>query len=98
MRRREFLALISGPIFAPVVAIAQENEQRRVGILLAGPQDSPDAKAQIGAFQQTLESLGWRAGKAVRFDVRSVSGNRQLMNAAAQELIHLRPHALLAVT
>ncbi len=97
MRRREFLLLVSGALFAPTGAAAQEDGQRRLAILLAGPQDTPDAKAQIGAFQETLERLGWPAGK-VRYEVRSASGHRQLMSTAAQELIQLRPHAILAVT
>lgn len=98
MRRREFLVLVSGALVAPMGARAQDISQRRVAVLLAGPRDTPDAKAQVGAFQETLESLGWRADKALQFDVRSASGNRQLMSSAAQELIQMRPHAILAVT
>jgi putative ABC transport system substrate-binding protein len=86
MRRREFVTLLGGAACAwPLVARAQQPEQmRRIGVLMNAVADDPQGQARIGAFQQTLQQLGWSEGRNVRIDIRwggnDVERDRRLMN------------------
>jgi putative tryptophan/tyrosine transport system substrate-binding protein len=62
VKRREFIALLGGAAAAwPLAARAQQDSgMRRIGLLNGGPNaNSPDTQANIAAFQQGLEQLGW---------------------------------------
>jgi putative ABC transport system substrate-binding protein len=72
LKRREFITLLGGAAAWPVTARAQQGSGvRRIGFLSGGltPGD-PDTQAQITAFQQGLERLGWSVGRNVRIDYR----------------------------
>ena len=73
MKRREFMTLLGGAAVAwPLAARAQQPDGgRRIGVLIAGQaQDDSIAQAQVGAFRQELEKLGWAEGRNVRIDAR----------------------------
>ena len=72
MTRREFIKGIAGSIAAwPLAARAQKADRaRRVGVLVAFAENDLDAQANITAFRQTLEKLGWTPGRNVRIDYR----------------------------
>ena len=79
MKRREFITLLGGAAVAwPLAARAQQGERmRRIGVLIGGAVDAddPDAKANIAAFLQVLQQLGWTDGRNVRIDYRWGAGN-----------------------
>src|SRR5262249_54213455 len=71
MKRREFITLFGGAAVAwPLAARAQQPDRiRRIGVLMAAEaQDDPIAHAQVAAFRQELEKLGWTEGRNVRID------------------------------
>jgi putative ABC transport system substrate-binding protein len=100
MRRREFMALLTGAAAWPLAARAQQGERmRRVGVHINSPADSLEGKARVAAFLQGLQQLGWTEGRNVRIDVRwgaSSDIDRNRKNAA--ELAALAPDVILAST
>ncbi len=69
MKRREFIAVLGGAVSAwPLGARAQQT--RRVGVMVALPEDDPELKKRLAAFRQALNRLGWSEGRNVSFDYR----------------------------
>jgi putative ABC transport system substrate-binding protein len=96
--RRELLAALGGAAAAwPLVARAQQRERvRRVGVLMSGSADDPDALAQISAFAQGLQERGWSVGGNVRIDYRWGAGDVDRFRKYAAELVALVPDVILA--
>jgi putative ABC transport system substrate-binding protein len=71
MRRRDFITLIGGATAAwPLAARAQQSAMRRVGVLIALPENDPELQKWIAAFRRALEKLGWSEGRNVQLDYR----------------------------
>src|SRR4051794_41624693 len=98
MRRREFLTLVSGYLAAwPSVSRAQQPERiRRIGVLMGLSADDPEAQDRIGAFEKSLQQLGWSEGRNLQFDYRRGSGNNEITRKFAAELVTLKPDVILA--
>jgi putative ABC transport system substrate-binding protein len=61
VKRREFIRLLGGAAAAwPLAARAQQaaTKVRRIGVLMSGSADDPDALAQISTFAQGLQERG----------------------------------------
>jgi putative ABC transport system substrate-binding protein len=96
MRRRDFIAAISGAAAWPFVARAQQGDRvRRIGVLLSGDENDPVAKTDASAFTQALVDLGWTDGRNVRMDLRWGGGDINRIRALAQELVGLQPDIIL---
>jgi putative tryptophan/tyrosine transport system substrate-binding protein len=89
MQRREFIALLSGVAAAwPLAARAQQGERvRRIGVLMDATADDAESQARLGAFLQSLQSLGWTDGRNVRIDIRWSAGNADDIRKYAMELV-----------
>jgi putative ABC transport system substrate-binding protein len=98
MRRREFISLLAGAAVTwPLAASAQQGQRvRRIGILLNAATDDPQFKTWVEAFLQTLQQLGWTAGRNVQIDTRWTGGNSVETRKHAAELVALAPDAILA--
>ena len=98
MRRREFLGLTAGAAAAwPLAARAQQSDRiRRIGVLNGQAANDPDAQANIAAFLQGLQQLGWTDGRNVRIDHRWAAGNPADIRKYAAELVALAPEVILA--
>ena len=60
MKRREFITLLGGAAATwPLAARAQGERMRRIGLLMNGAADDPEAQARLTAFVQGLQQLGW---------------------------------------
>jgi putative ABC transport system substrate-binding protein len=60
MKRRDFIALLSGAAAWPLAVRAQQAEPvRRIGALFAGAKDDPGVQSSIAAFRERLAMLGW---------------------------------------
>ena len=96
MRRREFIALLSGAVSAgPFSAWAQQGAVPRIGVLVALAADDPEMRRRLAVFRQELEKLGWTDGRNAHIDVRyaiTVSMGPEL----AKELVALQPDVILA--
>src|SRR6516164_7585488 len=99
MKRRGFIAVLGGAAAWSRAGLAQQPElMRRVGVLIAFPENNPNAQAYVSAFTQALERLGWVDGKNIRIDYRFAAGDPKLFKTYAAELVGLRPDAILAST
>jgi putative tryptophan/tyrosine transport system substrate-binding protein len=96
MRRREFIAGLGGAVAWPVVARAQQERTRRIGVLMRIAETDLDSGARVTAFQQALEQRGWVPGRNLRIDYRWGAGDIARVQAAAAELSGLAPDVILA--
>ena len=98
MRRREFITLLGGAAAVwPLAAQAQQPERmRRIGALIGFAETDSYGQASANAFRQGLEQLGWVEGRNIRVDYRFAAGNPTLYKTYADELVGLRPDAILA--
>ena len=72
MKRRSFITLLGSAAAWPLAARAQQGDRvRRIGVLMAGEETDPTAKARVSAFTQALAGFGWIDGRNVRMDLRS---------------------------
>ena len=95
--RRGFITLLAGVVVWPFTGYAQRPERmRRVGALIAFPENDPNTQASITAFAQALGRLGWIEGKNMRVDYRFAAGDPTLFRTYAAELVALSPDVLLA--
>jgi len=71
MRRREFITLFCGVATWPLAARAQQPAgMRRIGVLTAFADNDAEAQANITAFRQSLEKVGWIEGRNLAIDYR----------------------------
>jgi putative ABC transport system substrate-binding protein len=69
--RRAFIAALGDAAAWPLAARAQQGDRvRRIGVLMGGDENDPDAKLRYSAFTQALAGLGWTDGRNARMDVR----------------------------
>jgi putative tryptophan/tyrosine transport system substrate-binding protein len=97
VRRRDFISLVGGAAGWPLAARAQQERVRRIGVLMSFAADDPEGKAQIAAFVQGLQQLGWTDGRNVRIDYRHGLGNADDTRKYAAELVALAPEVVLAI-
>jgi hypothetical protein len=99
VRRREFIALFSATIPAwPLSARAQQAERvRRIGVLMGYAESDPDAQANVGAFRESLQKLGWGEDRNIRIDTRwPIPADVESMQRSAKELVALQPDVILS--
>ena len=96
MRRREFIAGLGGAATYPLVARAQGEPVRRIGVLMPSPADDSQAQTWLGVFLQALALLGWSIGRNVRIDVRWAGANAAEIRKHAAELVAVAPDVILA--
>ena len=98
MKRRKFITLLGGAAVAwPLAARAQQNEQkRRIGILMGLAADDPEAQDRTAAFVQGLQQLGWTDGRNLQIDYRRGAGDADPTRRYAAELVALAPDVILA--
>jgi putative ABC transport system substrate-binding protein len=96
MKRREFIMLIGGAVAVwPLAARAQQPERiRRIGVLFGGPNDA-EFRSKLGAFQQTLQQLGWVEGRNIEFDIRWGGNDADRVLQEARELVRVKPDVIL---
>src|SRR6516162_10039229 len=95
MRRRDFIKVTVGSAASwPLAGRAQQP--RRVGVLMTlYSQTDREGQASIAAFLDTFQRLGWTDGRNVRIEYRW-AGDAERQKAAAEELVHSAPDAIVA--
>ena len=68
LRRREFIALLSGAAATwPLAAHAQQDQRvRSIGVLMSYLESDPEAQAWYAAFREGLQKLGGRKAATSR--------------------------------
>jgi len=95
MRRREFMALLGSAAAAwPFVARAQQaTKHYRIGMLFP---TSPTANAaNLNAFRQRLQELGYVEGRNLVIDYRSAEGRPDRFPVLAAELVNLKADLIM---
>jgi putative ABC transport system substrate-binding protein len=88
MRRREFIALISGAAAWPLIASAQQTRPI-FGILLVFSQEA--GRTFTEPLRTYMQALGYVEGRNIAFDVRYAEGKADRLPALAAELVAQRP-------
>jgi putative tryptophan/tyrosine transport system substrate-binding protein len=98
MRRREFIALLSGAAAAwPLAARAQQQGRpRRVALFMNLPESDGWSKRCVSAFRQGLVELGWVEGRNLHIDYRFATHDPRSVPVAVAELVDLKPDVILA--
>ena len=92
LRRRDFVTLIGGAAVWPLTAWAQQARPcPRIGVLNPFVENDAEARANLTAFRQTLEKLGWSDGRNVRIDYRWGSADPARIRARANTALALQP-------
>ena len=95
MRRHEFLGILVGATVWPVSVNAQQvNQMRRIGVLFFGTHNAIYDQF-ISALTKSLLELGWTAGKNIQIDYRWSGNNIAQAQVLANELLSLKPDAIL---
>ncbi len=95
--RRKFIAALSGAVAWPLATRAQQAERmRRVSALFGPSADDPHGQANLAAFLQGLQQLGWTDGRNVHIDIRWTAGSAADARKYAAELVALAPDVILA--
>jgi ABC-type uncharacterized transport system substrate-binding protein len=97
MKRREFITLLSGAAATwPLVARAQVDRVRRIGVLMAHAETDSEFKTYAATFRDELKKLGWVEGRNIKIDFRwGALDNAEARQQAAKEIIALQPDLIL---
>jgi len=96
MRRREFIAGLGGAAAWPVLARAQSERVRRIGVLMPDfAADDADLRASFAAFFEALQQLGWIDGRNVQIQTRTASQASDFRRHAI-DLVALAPEVIFA--
>jgi putative ABC transport system substrate-binding protein len=97
VKRREFVTLLGGAAAAwPLVARAQQPDRARLIGVLMNSTVNAEQQANLAAFLQVLQQLGWTEGGNVRVDTRWAGGDAREIRRHASELVALAPDLILA--
>ena len=70
----------------------------RVGVLVGGAADDPQAQRQMAAFKQALIELGWIEGRNIQVDYRFGASDVDRIQRLAKELVESQPDLIVAHT
>src|SRR5262245_41738168 len=97
MRRREFITIVgSAAVSWPLAMSAQEAKAPRIGYLVTGSLESPDARLTLDAFRQGLHEHGYVEGQNVTIEFREANGEIERFPALASELVRLKVDVIVA--
>ncbi len=97
MQRRGFIAAFAGAAVCSIGARAQQPKKvARIGFLVTGSLEAPEARAILNAFYQGLREHGYSDGKNVIVEVRAADSKIERFPALARELVDLNLDLIVA--
>jgi hypothetical protein len=97
VNRRAFITLLGSGAAWPLAARAQQTERvRRIGVLLAGPENDPVWQGNVTTLREGLARLGWTVGRNLQIDYFWRMNDVERTRAAAAELLKLAPEVIVA--
>jgi putative tryptophan/tyrosine transport system substrate-binding protein len=98
MRRREFIAGLGSAAAWPLVAQAQRDQIRRLGVLMGWSESDPQYRADFVGFREALAQLGWTVGSNLSIEQRWTNAEFARIAPLAKELVALNPDVILSST
>ena len=95
MRRRQFLALLSGVAVAHSRPARAQPSFRRLGVLMGTEPTDADGQARLAALRKALGLLGWREGGDLEALVWWSTENTYIEMFAVQ-IVQLKPDVILS--
>ena len=98
MRRREFIATVSGvAVGLPIAVNAQSNDRlRRIAVLMPLPSDNMDAQARLKALRKGMRHVGWVQDYNVLIDVFWCNDGVKNIDQVAAALVLSKPDLIVA--
>jgi putative ABC transport system substrate-binding protein len=98
MNRRDFITLLGGAAAAwPLTVNAQRSAKiPRIGLMVTGSLESPEARVQLDAFRQGLRQLGYTEGRNIAIEYRGADGRIERFPSLAAELVRLEVDLIFA--
>jgi putative ABC transport system substrate-binding protein len=97
MRRREFISLLGSAAAAwPLVASAQQERVRRIGVLMNGSVRDAEQQELLTTLAQILQQLGWTEGRNLHIDIRWGEGDPQAIRRHAENLVAGAPDVIVS--
>ncbi len=97
MLRREFIAGLGiASAWSLAVRAQQSGTPRRIGILIPQAESDAQAQAEVAAFRQVLQSVGWTDSGTAQFKVRWAGGDFDRLKSLAKELVAWQPDVILS--
>jgi len=88
MRRREFIALLSGAAVWPLAAHTQQAGLTTIGLL--GASTAAAQSQWTAAFVHRLHELGWTEGRNLAIEYRWSEGQTERLDGLAAELVRIK--------
>ena len=89
------MMFLAGAAVWPAVAIAQQNNKKRLVGMIAAFNDK-EMTPFVAAFRVRMQELGWIEGQNVAFDVRATSGDYAKLDAEAGTLVAASADVIVA--
>ena len=90
MKRREFITLLGGAAVWPLTVNAQPLAKvPRIGLMVTGSLESPEARVQLDAFRLGLRQLGYTEGRNIVIEYRGADARIERFPNLAAELVRL---------
>jgi putative ABC transport system substrate-binding protein len=96
MRRREFIAGLTGAAAWPLMARAQQSRASVVGLLSGVSFDGPYA-VPVAAIRRGLEDAGFAEGRNLAFEYRSANGRYDRLPELAADLVRTQAEVIVAI-
>src|SRR4051794_39051878 len=97
MHRRHFIKVIAGSAAAwPRFAHAQNQQMRRIGVIMGLPESDPQAQLNLKALQKGLRERGFIEGKNIQLDFRFGADTGDSVRMAATEILEKMPELIVA--
>jgi putative ABC transport system substrate-binding protein len=97
VRRREFITLLGGAAVWPLTVSAQQpGKIPRIGVLVTGSLEAPEARVQLDAVREGLRQLGYVEGRNIVFEYRGADGKIERFPSLAEELVRLEVDLIIA--
>src|SRR5207237_5956256 len=97
MKRREVITALGGAAIWPLAASAEQARKiARIGYLAPADPATGAHLAQVQAFTETLQQLGWVKGQNITIEYRYSGGRQDTVASRVEEIVGLGVDVIVA--